>query len=107
MDKINIALVRFVQLCLFVFFLYAGLIYVGMLLLVPLGLFYHLYSFLHFLSGNGVISTVLALTAVGALGHFLSRMPDVIQILVDAGTQLVRLGVDQIQQLNALAKSSS
>jgi hypothetical protein len=105
MEKINVGLVRFVQLCLFVFFLYTGLIYIGMILLVPFGVFYHLYSFLHFLSGSGVISSVLALGAVGALGYYLSKMPNVIQLLVDAGTQLARLGIDQIQQLNTLAKS--
>lgn len=105
MDKIKIALVRFVQACFFVFYLYVGLVYVGMVILLPLGVFYHIYSLFHFLGIQGAIAGALALTVVVGSGYLLYQIKDIWQIIMNSGIKLAELGMGQIREIGNIAKS--
>jgi hypothetical protein len=105
MAKIKIALVRFIQACFFVFYLYVGMVYAGIVLLLPLGIFYHLYRLFHLLSFNDAIAATLALATVGGLGYVLVQVQDIIQIILTSGIRLAELGLDQLRELGALAQS--
>jgi hypothetical protein len=105
MAKIKIALVRFIQACFFVFYLYVGMVYAGIVLLLPLGIFYHLYRLFHLLSFNGATAATLALATVGGLGYVLGQIQDIVQIILSSGIRLAELGLGQLRELGALAQS--
>jgi hypothetical protein len=105
MAEIKIALVRFIQACFFVFYLYVGMVYAGIVLLLPLGIFYHLYRFFHLLSFKGATAATLALAIVGGLGYVLAQIRDIVQIILISGIRLAELGRGQLRELGALAQS--
>ena len=105
MAEIKIALVRSIQACFFVFYLYVGMVYAGIVLLLPLGIFYHLYSLFHLLSFNGATAATLALATVGGLGYVLAQIRDIVQIILISGIRLAELGRGQLRELGALAQS--
>jgi hypothetical protein len=105
MAEIKIALVRSIQACFFVFYLYVGMVYARIVLLFPLGIFYHLYRLFHLLSFNGATAAILALATVGGLGYVLAQIRDIAQIILISGIRLAELGLSQFRELGALAQS--
>ena len=105
MDKIKIALIRLVQACFFVFYLYVGLMYVGMVIVLPLGVYYHIYSLFHFLGVHGAIAGALALTMVAGGGYLLYQVKDLWQIILASGTKLTELGMGHIREIGDIANS--
>src|SRR5919198_149629 len=102
---VPVILVKFIQACFFVFYLYVGMVYTGIVVLLPLGIFYHLYRLFHLLSFNGATAAILALATVGGLVYVLVQIQDIVQIILISGIRLAELGLGQLRELGALAQS--
>jgi hypothetical protein len=103
MDKLQIILVKLVQLFFAGFYIYIGLVFVGMLLLVPLGALYHIYKLFDLIIPTALAS-VLAVAVVGYCGYTFSKMPELVEFIKAAGCKFMELAKSQYAELGTIAK---
>jgi hypothetical protein len=89
----------------FVFFTFTTLVYIGVLLLVPLDVLFQLIRLFHAVGFPTIISGCMGVALVGYLGLEVSRMPQLLELIVDIGRQLVEFGHSQIRRCDALIQT--
>lgn len=104
MDKLQVILVKLVQLIFAGFYIYMGLVFVGMLLLVPLGALYHIYKLFDLVIPTGLAS-VLAVAVVGYCGYTFSKMPSLLEFIQSVGYKLLDQAKSHYSELGNIAKS--
>jgi hypothetical protein len=102
--KVQMVLVRLVQVCFAVFYLYLGLVYVGMVVLVPLGAFYHVFNILHLIL-PGLLAAPAAAGLVAGAGVLLYKVPKVWESIQEAGLKLLDQAMAQLHEFGTLARA--
>jgi len=101
---LNTAIVRITQLIALLFFTATVMVYAAGLLLVPLAVLKLLITVLGTILG-GVLATIVSIPALIWLGYQVYKVPGLVDIVLDAGWALVKLGADVFRRLDALAKT--
>ena len=102
MKTIDIALVRFLQFLVLLFFTFVVFLWYGCASLIPLALWVNLTDFFAAAFGP-VISMVLALIMIGAFGFYLSKIPKLIETFLATGVDLIKLGNTSIRRMGEIA----
>lgn len=102
---LNTAIVRITQLIALLFFTATVMVYAGGLLLVPLAVLKFFIALLSAILG-GILATLVSIPALIWLGYRVYKVPGLVDVVLDAGWALVKLGADVFRRLDILAKSS-
>jgi len=102
MKTIDIALVRFLQFLVLLFFTFVVFLWYGCASLVPLALWVNLTEFFTVAFGP-IMSTIIALIIIGALGVYLSKIPKLIETFLATGVDLIKLGNTSVQRMGDIA----
>jgi hypothetical protein len=102
MKRVDVALVRVLQFCVFGLFTFMVLVYFGTLLLLPLSLLVQLIRILTLVGMPGIMSMVIALPAVVYVGYLIFRIPGLSRMMADIGVELVTFGQDRVQGFDAI-----
>lgn len=102
---LNSAIVRITQIIALLFFTATVMVYAAGLLLVPLAVLKLLITLLSPIVG-GVLATIVSIPALIWLGYRVYKVPGLVDVVLDAGWSLVKLGADVFRRLDALAKTS-
>lgn len=100
--KLDETMVKVFKFVTFVFFSFAALLYVGILLLLPLDILFQLIRIFHAIGLPTVISVALGIGAIGYLGLAVSKMPALCGLMIDIGKQLVEFGHGHIKRFDEL-----
>jgi len=98
MKTIDIALVRFLQFLVLLFFTFVVFLWYGCASLIPLALWVNLTEFFSAAFGP-IFSTIMALIIIGALGFYLSKIPKLIETFLATGVDLIKLGNASVRRL--------
>lgn len=101
---LNTAIVRITQLIALLFFTATVMVYAAGLLLVPLAVLKLMVTVLSVILG-GVLATIVAIPGLVWLGYRVYKVPGLVDIVLDAGWALVKLGADVFRRLDVLAKT--
>lgn len=107
MNRVNIALVRIVQLIVFLLFTFIVLTYFGTLILVPLNVLTQICGLLTWLGLPGVLAALLALPMVGYLGYLVYKIPRLLLALLEIGFELAIIGQSRVCDFNDIVASIS
>ncbi len=105
MKKVNIALVRLLQFVVFVLFTFMVIAYFGAMVLLPLDAIALLIKLLGVLGLHGFIGALIAIPAVGYLCLIVYKTPELCQMIVDTGIELVKTGKTKIEAFNEVANA--
>lgn len=105
MNRINIALVRIVQLIVFLLFTSIVLIYFGTLILIPLDLIAQLSALLTLVGLPGALAALLSLPIVGYLGYLVYKIPRLLSTVLEIGFELAIIGQSRVCEFNDIAAS--
>lgn len=100
--KLELTLAKGFKFVTFVFFTFTALLYAGVLLLLPLDVLFQLIRLFHAVGFPTIISGCMGIALVGYLGLEVSRMPQLLELIVDIGRQLVEFGHSQIRRCDGL-----
>jgi len=105
MQKLEIALLRATQLTLCLFFTSIVLIYVSAMVLIPLAVLMAAINILDYGIGfNGIFAFFVATPAVAWLFYKLYLIPNAIDLLLDIGTSLFKMGIKNFRDFDEIAK---
>ena len=102
MNRVDFALVRVLQFCVFALFTFMVLVYFGTLLLLPLSLLVQLIRIFDFVGIPGVVSTLIAVPALVYVGYLISKIPGLTRMMADIGVELVTLGQTRVQGFDSI-----
>jgi len=102
MKSIDIALVRFLQFLVLLFFTFVVFLWYGCASLIPLALWVNLTDFFSGAFGS-ITSTIIALIIIGALGLYLSKIPKLIETFLATGIDIIKLGNTCVRRMGDLA----
>ena len=105
MNKLNIALVRVLQFCVFALFTFMVLAYFGTLLLLPLDLIVQLSNLLSLLGMPGIMAFLVALPVALFLGYKIYQIPGLCKMITDIGVDLVTTGQERVQGFDEIVES--
>lgn len=105
--KLEQALPKVFKFVTFVFFTFTALLYVGVLLLLPLDILFQLIRLFHAVGFPTILSGCMGIGLVGYLGYEVSKMPRLLELVVDIGRQLVEFGHSQIRRCDELIQEAS
>lgn len=101
---LNSAIVRITQLIALLFFTATVMVYAAGLLLVPLAVLKLLVTVLSTILG-GVLATIVGIPALIWLAYRVYQVPGLVDVVLDAGWALVKLGADVFRRFETLAKT--
>ncbi|MGR9107419.1 MAG: hypothetical protein ACU843_10875 [Gammaproteobacteria bacterium] len=107
MNRFNIALVRVVQLIVFLLFTFIVLTYFGTLVLIPLDVLTQVSALLTWIGLPGALAAVLALPVVGYLGYLLYKVPRLLSTVLEIGFELAIIGQSRVSEFNDIVASMS
>lgn len=102
MKTLDMVLVRILQFLVLLFFTFIVFLWYGCASLIPLALWVNLTEFFSAAFGP-IISTVMALIIIGALGLYLSKIPKLIETFLATGIDIIKLGNTCVQRMNGIA----
>mgnify|MGYP003700128661 CR=1 FL=1 len=102
MKTIDIALVRFLQFLVLLFFTFVVFLWYGCASLIPLALWVNLTDFFSGAFGP-ITSTVIALIIIAALGLYLSKIPKLIETFLATGVDIIKLGNPCVRRMSDIA----
>ncbi|NOT85989.1 MAG: hypothetical protein HOP02_14675 [Methylococcaceae bacterium] len=105
MKNINVALVRLLQFLVFALFTFMVLAYFGAIVLLPLDMAAMLIKLLGVFGLNGFIAAFIAVPAVGYLGLMVYKTPELTQMLLDTGVDLITTGKNRVEAFNKIAET--
>ena len=105
MVNVNVALVRLLQFVIFVVFTFMVLVYFGTLLLLPLDAVILAVKLLTVIGFNDLIATIIIVPVIGYLGLIVYKTPDLFQMLLDIGLDMVNTGRARVESFNKIAES--
>lgn len=104
MQKLNIALVRFLQFTVFVLFTFIVLVYFGALLLLPLDVIALAARALTAIGFNGFIAALIGAAASGYFVLLAYKIPGLGALLFDIGLELVNTARFRIEAFNPIVE---
>jgi len=105
--KLEQALAKVFKFVTFVFFTFTALLYIGVLLLLPLDILFQLIRLFHAVGFPTILSGCMGIALVGYIGLEVSRMPQLLELIVDIGRQLIEFGHSQIRRCDGLIEASA
>jgi hypothetical protein len=105
MNSVNIALVRIVQLIVFLLFTFIVLTYFGTLILIPLDLLAQISALLAWVGLPGALAAVLSLPIVGYLGFLVYKIPRLLSTVLEIGFELAIIGQSRVYEFNDIVAS--
>lgn len=105
MNRINIALVRIVQLIVFLLFTFIVLTYFGTLVLIPLNVLTQISAMLTLVGLPGALAAVLSLPIVGYLGFLVYKIPRLLSTVLEIGFELAIIGQSRVCEFNDIVAS--
>ena len=105
MNNVNIALVRIIQLIVFLLFTFIVLTYFGTLLLIPLDVLTQMTALLTWVGLPGVLAAMLALPIVGYLGYLVYKIPRLLSTVLEIGFELAIIGQSRVCEFNEIVAS--
>lgn len=104
--KIELALTSVLKFLTFVLFTFMVLVYFGLLLLLPLDVLTQLIRIFSAVGLPTFIAAILSIGAVGYLGYTVYRMPQLYQLLLDIGVELIAFGHSQLKRFDPLIEAA-
>lgn len=104
MKKVNVGLVRLLQFVVFVLFTFMVMAYFGAMVLLPLSIVVAIIKILGFIGLHGFIGALVAVPAVGYLTMMVYKTPNLCQLVVDTGVELVKTAKSKIEAFNDILK---
>lgn len=105
MDTIHIALIRFIQAFILVFFAFVLSGYFGTLMLMPLAGFYHLIGLLTDVFGfNGIFAAAVAIPTVVYLIYAAYQIPGFFSQILDTGLSIFHLAKAQFAKYEEMIR---
>ncbi len=105
MNRVNIALVRIVQLIVFLLFAFIVLTYFGTLILIPLDVLTQVSALLTVVGLPGALAAVLSLPIVAYLGFLIYRIPRLLETVLEIGFELAIIGQSRVCEFNDIVAS--
>lgn len=103
--KINVALIRLFQFVVFVLFTFMVMAYTFAMILLPLDAVVMLIKLFSMFGINAIISTFIAVPAVGYLGMMVYKTPALCQLIIETGIDLVNTGKARIEAFNEIVET--
>ncbi len=103
--KLEQTLAKGFKFVTFVFFTFTALLYAGVLLLLPLDVLFQLIRLFHAVGFPTIIAGCMGIALVGYLGLEVSRMPHLLELIIDIGRQLIEFGHSQIRRCDGLIQN--
>lgn len=104
MKSIDIALVRFLQFLVLLFFTVAVFFWYSCVALAPLALWFNLTGFFS-AAFSPITSAIISLILIGAVGVYLATIPKLIETFVTTGTDLVKLGYNSVKRMSEMLEA--
>lgn len=105
MKKVNVALVRLLQLMVFVVFTFTVLAYFSAMVLLPLDAVAIMIKFFGLFGLNTLMGALIAIPVVSYLAMSAYKIPGLGKILIDTGLDLVSTGKVRVEAFNAVVDS--
>lgn len=105
MNALNIAIVRVLQLVVFLLFTFIVLTYFGTLILIPLDVVTKLSALLTWVGLPGVLAAVFAIAIVAYLGFLIYKIPRLLTMLMEIGFELAMIGQSRVYEFNDIVAS--
>ncbi len=105
--KLNLILAKVFKFVTFVLFTFMTLVYFGVLLILPLDVMAQL---IRLLVGIGLPTVISALAGIGVLGYLglmVYRMPELYQLVLNIGIELVNFGHAQVKRFDAIIETAT
>jgi hypothetical protein len=106
MKKTNLILVRLLQFFVFVIFTLTVLIYFSAMVLLPLAFVSLLIKFLGLLGLGSLIAALMAIPMVGYLVITAYKIPNLGQVVIETGLNLIHEGKARIEAFNEIAEEA-
>ena len=105
MKKVNVALVRLLQIVVFVQFTFIVIVYFGAMVLLPLDAIALLIKLLGVLGLHGFIGALVAIPVVGYLCLIVYKTPGLCKMVIDTGVDLVKTGKARVEGFNEILEA--
>ncbi len=105
--KLNLILAKVFKFVTFVLFTFMTLVYFGVLLILPLDVMAQL---IRLLVGIGLPTVISALAGIGVLGYLglmVYRMPELYQLVLNIGIELVNFGHAQVKRFDTIIETAT
>ena len=104
--KLEWILAKVLKFFTFVLFMFMVLVYFGFLLLLPLDILTQLIRIFSAIGLPTLAAAALGIGAVGWLGHRIYHMPQLYQLVIDIGMELIAFGQAQLRRFDPLIEDS-
>ncbi len=104
MKSIDIALVRFLQFLVLLFFTFAVFLWYGSIALAPLALWVNLTDFFS-AAFSPITSAIIGLIIIGAIGVYLSTIPKLVETFMITGFDLIKLGNSSVKRMGGMLEA--
>ncbi|MDH5545897.1 MAG: hypothetical protein OEZ43_09905 [Gammaproteobacteria bacterium] len=102
MNLIQIAMIRFSQALVGLFFILVVSSFFGILLLLPLAVLYHSTSIISTTGINGIVALLMALPICGGLFYYGYKIEGLYSTILETGLKLIKLSKTQINAFEKL-----
>lgn len=100
--KINLILAKFFKFVTYVLFMFMTLVYFGMLVVLPLDLMTQVIRIFAGLGFPTALAAMIGIAALGYIGLQVYRMPQLYQLVLEIGLQLMAFGREQVKRFEPL-----
>ncbi|HHJ80125.1 MAG TPA: hypothetical protein ENJ65_00665 [Candidatus Tenderia electrophaga] len=104
MKSIDVALVRFLQFLVLLFFTFAVFLWYGCIALAPLAIWVNLTDFFS-AAFSPITSAIIAFIIIGAIGVYLSTIPKLVETFMITGADLIRLGNSSVKRMGEMLEA--
>lgn len=104
--KPNLILAKVFKFATFVLFTFMALVYFGVLLLLPLDIVAQLARLLYAIGLPSIISVLGGVGALGYVGLKVWNMPELYNLLIGIGLDLINFGREQMKRFDPLIESA-
>ncbi|MEN9757628.1 MAG: hypothetical protein RL755_1815 [Pseudomonadota bacterium] len=103
--NINVALVRLFQFIVFVLFTFIVIAYFSAMVILPLDAIVMIIKFLSLFGIGGILGALIAIPAVGYLAMVVYKMPELHNLIIEIGVDLMTTGKNRIEAFNKIIDS--
>jgi hypothetical protein len=104
--KINLILAKFFKFVTYVLFMFMTLVYFGMLVVLPLDLMTQVIRIFAGLGFPTALAAMIGMAALGYVGLQVYRMPQLYQLVLEIGLQLLAFGREQVKRFEPLIEEA-
>ena len=104
MKNVSVALVRLLQFVVFVVFTFMVLVYFGALILLPLDAVVLTMKLLSVFGLSNFVGALIAIPFVAYLCYSVYKIPNLSEMLIEIGMDMVNTGKTRVENFNQLAE---